>query len=486
LALIRAVDGRPVEVLPVDKMRFHFGTDVLPPCKPRCIVLRTGVRAGKSMIAAMALLYSILKSQFRRPPMDHEKPDADGLVGVRPGELVRALIVAPLLKQARAVFKWFVTIVQRSPVLSRLLVKAGAEQAVVRRPDGNEVTVELVAASSGGGNLRGTWLAGIVFDEADFHDAEDGAVNLPDNYRAAITRMLGGAQVWVVSSPWAEEGPFHEMFSATFGNPTKHTIAFHSDTRSMNPTLSVEDEEAERRRDPVNAAREYDAVPLTANASQFFPEATIKSAVARGRQALPPNGAAHYAGGDLGFRKNSSTLALARPEGQRVIVAMYDEMVPPSGTPLRPSEVIARFADTCRSYGVRSIMGDLYYADTAHDELAKWSRDHERYELSYSEVQPTAAAKAEWFTLLRTLMSEGRCELPDDPRLLNQLRGVKSRAMPGGVIQIQLPKQGQSHGDILAALVLAVWQAAQHIGGPAQAPPGATWFNPETQPLGWG
>jgi hypothetical protein len=465
LALIRAVDGQPVTHLSATKMLFHFGSDVLPPCKPRCIVLRTGVRAGKSMIAAMALMYSILKSQFRRPALEYERPDADGLVGVQPGELVRGLIVAPLLKQARAVFKWVVTIAQRSPVLSKLLVKSGAEQAIIRRPDGNEVTVELVAASSGGGNLRGTWLAGIVFDEADFHDAEDGAVNLPDNYRAAITRMLGGAQVWVVSSPWAEEGPFHEMFTAAFGKASRAALAFHSDTRSMNPTLSLEDEEAEFRRDPINAAREYSAVPLSANASAFFPESCIAVAVAKGRQALTPNGSQHYAGADLGFRKNSSALATARVEDSRVRVAMYDELVPASGSPLKPSEVVQRFASTCRSYNCHMMQGDMYYADTAHDELRRWS-ETEKWAVSYDEVQPTAAAKAEWFTLMRTLMSEGKCELPDDPRLINQLRGVKARAAPGGVIQIQLPKQGQSHGDILAAVVLAVWQAAEKIGKP--------------------
>jgi hypothetical protein len=144
---------------------------------------------------------------------------------------------------------------------------------------------------------------------------------------------------------------------------------------------------------------------------------------------------------------------------------MYDELVPASGSPLKPSEVVQRFASTCRSYNCHMMQGDMYYADTAHDELRRWS-ETEKWAVSYDEVQPTAAAKAEWFTLMRTLMSEGKCELPDDPRLINQLRGVKARAAPGGVIQIQLPKQGQSHGDILAAVVLAVWQAAEKIGKP--------------------
>jgi hypothetical protein len=58
-----------------------------------------------------------------------------------------------------------------------------------------------------------------------------------------------------------------------------------------------------------------------------------------------------------------------------------------------------------------------------------------------------------------------------------QFRGVKSRPLPGGVIQIQLPKQGQSHGDILFAAVLAICQAADTFEKepPPQAPKAQTY-----------
>lgn len=413
-------------------------------------------------------------------------PDADGRVGVRKGELVRALIVAPLLKLSRAPFDHLIGTMQASTVLSKLLVKTGAESATIRRPDGFEVVVELVAASSSGANLRSTWLAGVIFDEADFHGDEDASVNLPDNLRAALTRMLPGAQVLVPSSPWADAGPFHELFTRYFGRPGRE-IAFHSDTRSMNPTLSKEEEDAERRRDPDSAAREYDAVPLSSSSRRFFPDEAVRGSVnsTRSMQLSPVDGLAHYAGCDLGFRKNSSALAIARFEGGKVRLAYYDELRPEKNKPLKPSEVCESFANACLSYRVRAVRGDLHYADTADEEFRKHKADGGLRTVRYESFQPTMEFTADAFAEFRKLMEEGRLELPDDPRLLKQIADVRSRPMPGGRIQVQLPKQAAAHGDLLMAVVLACVQVPSGNREVAKPPPLEFLF-PESQALGFG
>ena len=464
-ALCRVADGKPVDdLLSPEQQSYHLGAPRFSAlARPRTVVLRTGVRAGKSLIAACALILSILTCQFRRVPIDGEQPGADGLVGVRPGELVRALIVAPLLKLSRSPLFHLIATMRASPVLAPLLVRAGTESCVIRRPDGNEVTIELVAASSGGANLRSTWLAGIIFDEADFHDGEDGAVNLPDNYRAAVTRMLPGAQVWIPSSPWADEGPFYEMFNAAFGRPGR-ALAFHSSTRAMNPTLDREDEAAERKRDPDNAAREYDAIPLKSGSSLFFPNDALVLAVDEKRPMhLPANGATHYAGADIGLRKNSSALGIAREsaDGKKVELVYHEEVRPEPGAPLKPSEVINGFGQKCQEYGAGSMRGDSYYADAAHEHLGALKGRS----VVYDEWAPTMDAQAEAFTLFRTLMQESKLSLPNDPRLLQQIRAVRARKLPGGKVGIRLPKQGAAHGDLLMAVVLACVQVP--LGGGA-------------------
>jgi hypothetical protein len=467
LALIRALEGKPIGgLLTPEEMTFHFGVDAFPPRKPRVVYLRTGVRAGKSLISAMGgLLWSSLVCDMS---------------GVRKGELVRAPIVSARLDTTGAAFSHLVGSMTESDLLRTLLVdEPGAESFTLRRPDGYLVKVVLLAASPGGTNLRSTWLSGCVLDEADFFDGDGKQANLGDQVKAATTRLLPGAQLYMPSSPWSREGYFYINFEAAFGKPGRE-FSFHSDTCSMNTSPEMAATvEAERAKDPHTAEREYDAIPLDINSSAFFPETALDIAVVRGRQLLPPNGAEHAAGVDLGFRKNSSALALARVEGGKVQLAHYEELVPLPGKPLVPSAVIGQFASTCRSFRARAMRGDMHYVDMAHDELAKWRKAHS-YEVVYDEVQPTAAFKAEEFTIVRRLAAEGLLELPDDPRLLNQFRGAKSRAGPGGVIQIQLPKAGQAHGDILMAAVLAIARAAKKLNRAPGAPPKLQTYRSQT------
>ena len=470
-ALILAADGAPVDgILPSDRMLFHFGEERLPSGRPRLVILRTGVRAGKSLIAALALLFSVLYCQFRRPPMldEGEIPAADGLVGVRKGELVRALIVAPKLKLSRAPLVHIKSAIENSATLRKYLVKNNEESIVIKRPDGALVTIEIVAAGSGGDNLRSTWLAGVLFDEAAFHDGDDGAVNLSDNLRAALTRLLPGAQAWVVSSPWSDDDPFNVLFTQYFGRPSEEGLALHSDSRSMNPTLLQSVVDAERSRDPDNAAREYDAVPLSSSSTQFFPPDAIEKSVNAERPLLlPPElGPTHSAGADWGFRKNSSALAIARPakvwdSGREVLKAQVvycDEKRPPKGASLKPSEIVIDFAKRCQEYRARKIQGDYHSIDTVNEELGKLRVADRTFDVVYEPSSQQIEDIAERFTEFRRRMQEGLVDLPNDPMLLKQLRDTKSRALPGGKTSIQIPKHGHTHGDVMQAVVQAVVQ----------------------------
>ena len=500
-ALICASDGKPF-VLPPEGMLFHFGTERLPSGRPRIVVLRTGVRAGKSLIAALALLLSVLTCRFRRPPLDDEIPGTDGLVGVRPGELVRAAIVGPELRHTEACFNHIKGTVERSPILRRLLVGDPLKESLtIRRPDGREVRIERVAADSGGARLRSTWLAGALFDEADFHDDEGGAVNLPEQIKATRTRLLPGAQLWIPSSPWTDAGPFHKMFTEAFGQPDGRTLAFHSSTRAMNPSLDREEEAIERAKDPENAAREYDAIPLPAGTSRFFPEDAIAKATASGRTAhlSPIPGTLHYAGSDWGFTKNSSALAIARPEGGQVRLAYHREERPERladgkpGESLKPSLIVQAFATTAMQYGCRTIRGDKYLDFVREDERKKFvdslhdAADKARVPV-FEDFNPSRDEVYNAFAEFRRRMQEGLLDLPADARLLQQLRGVTSRPMPGGATKIDLPKQGHAHGDVLMAVVLAC-VAAPVVSAPAVVrrrppPPPSRGYGDESVPFG--
>lgn len=477
-ALCRIADGLPVVHLDPARLNFHLNIDAsrireyVIPNRPRVVCVRAGVRSAKSIIGAIAaLLYSVLKCKFRRPPEEGERPGPDGKVGVRPGELVRALIVAPFKHLSRAPFHHLLGTMRASKKLDALIVRAGAEFLEIRRQDGNVVRVELVAAAPGGANLRSTWLAGILFDEADFHDDEDAAVNLQEQFDAASQRMLHDGQIWIVSSPWEDSGPFHELFLEGFGKHDEGMLSFHSDSLSMNPTLDRAVIDAARKRDPVMAAREYDAVPLPTGATGFFPEAAIAACFTRPEEQwnLPPNEQPHWAGSDLGFRKNSSALALSRYNDGKTVIALTIERIPTKAEPLKPSVICKEFAETCLQYRASTMRGDIHYADTAREELAKTAASDGRT-VMYDEFAASNENQAVACTEFRRRMLEGLVEGPADPRLIKMFKDTKMRKSPTGIVVV-LPKHGAAHADVMMAVVLSGVQVPLEIETQREAPP---------------
>lgn len=468
-ALLRALDGDPPGLDP-ERMRRHFGAaDFRLSERPKMAVLECGVRAGKSLISALcANLHTALYAD---------------LSVVRPGELVKTFVVAPRIQQARGTFRHALGSMQNSPRLAQYLKNPNMESATIVRPDGREVELLLVAAAPEGKNLRSTWVTGAVFSEADFFDSEDSAVNLTDNYEAVRPRIVPGGLIVIESSPWADTGPFHKLVVDYFGQPAHGIVVFHSDSRSMFPGLDRDAEAKMRASDPEKAAREYDAIPLSTSGTDFFPAAAVRACVNPDRPMHldPLPNVPHWGGADLGFRKNSSALALARSENNRVRLAYYEELKPAPGAPLRPSVVCETFARRALAYHASAVRGDLHYADTASEEFQKHEvqRGGRRDRVTYSAWTPSRSNMTEAFTQFRQLMLEGRLELPNDPRLLAQIEKTKSRAMAGGEIQIVVPKIGWTHGDLLQAVVLACTQV------PAKPPADTSIWSTPIQDSRW-
>ena len=495
-ALVRAASAQPLGgIFAKSEELFHFGAAGLKFRQPNIISLRCGIRAGKTLIASLAVLWTALTCSTRRPITAEELevgvlPGADGMRPImQPGERVRVLFVTPEVNQSKQAFGYVLNAVRLSPRLRRFIVHGSTtRKLILRRPhDGVEVLFEMVAASAQGNNVRSGWLAGAVFDEGAFFGDDEAVVNLKDNLGAASTRLLPGAQVWLPSSPWADAGHYHEEHTKAFGNPG-NTLAFHSSSMAMNPMLNTPEKRAEidarRVEDALLAAREYDAIPLSALSNLFFTPTVLKLCVnlerteESGLLTLPPvRGTPHYAGTDLGFRKNSSTLAIARNIDRLVSgkstsisqLAYYEERIPPQGHPLVPGEVIKGFGNACQEYRCSSMRGDNSDTPTAREHLATLPGAP----VEYDEYIPTQERNADLFDRVRQRMSEGCVELPNDARLLGQLKRVTARPTEKGKTQISLPKQGRAHGDIVAALMLALDQAIS--GAKPAAPYDATY-----------
>lgn len=445
-ALMRAADGLAPGLAP-EQLAFHFGSPTfIINERPSVVVIECGVRSMKSGIAAFGALADTLR--------------ADTSVA-RPGELVKALVTAPYQRQTRATFGHIKGTALKSPRLAPLVVgEPNKEDMLLRRTDGLEVEIATVAAAADGSNLRSTWLTSAVVSEAAFFDDDAGAVNLAQQLIALRGRMLPGARIWVESSPTTDTDPFHKLAAEYFGRPRDGVLVFHSDSFSMFPGLDRDGERQLRASDPDKADREYFAVPTSMAGSEFFPEAAIRASVRHDRELVltPAAGLPHWGGADLGFTKNSSALALCRCVGDRVILAYYVERKPRAGEPLKPTEVCADFAKTALAYNATVVRGDSYNLEVAREEFAKHRGPHGET-VRFEAVDPTMDAKTEAFTAFRRLMLEGKLELSNDPALLRQLAETRSRVLPGGRVQIVVPKIGWTHGDVLEAVVRSAVQA---------------------------
>jgi hypothetical protein len=141
-------------------------------------------------------------------------------------------------------------------------------------------------------------------------------------------------------------------------------------------------------------------------------------------------------------------------DGKHHHVADVLELRPTKGKPLQPSAVVAEFAKVAKRYGAASVIADGHYRESIREHLTA-------HGLTIIAAPEGLNGKLETYARTRAVLHEGKLRLPDNARLLTQLRSVLSRPTPGGGLSIISPRRaGTGHGDIVSALVLAVHRLA--------------------------
>ena len=440
-----AFDGvDPVDLPPAQRelaRKIFGGVDRFTAQQRRIFAAVCGGRAGKTrLFTAMRLLH--LGLTF----------DASVLA---PGEAGYGMIVAPKKTHGWQALAYIRGIVMASPVLRGHVLVDNRDELSIDR-NGHTVTWLVTGASAKGDTQRGKTLFGASLEEAAFfRDEKTGVVNDVEIFEAIEPRVITGGQVIVPSTPWAEEGLLWDLFDRNHGHPVDG-MAAHAATLLLrsDPEISARVEAMlAHPTKAANARREFGAEFMAMGAFSFFDKALVESALTDIAYE-PAAGDQMVAGSDLGFVNNSSALAIAAVRGQSVVLASLVERLPANG-PLRPSETVQAFAAEAKRHGVTSVMSDGHYRETMREHLG----DAGLYVLSAPEG---SSGKRDGFERLRELLLEGRLVLPRGPlteRLVAQLVEVKARPTAGGGVSFSLPTWlDGSHGDLVAALVLAAWQ----------------------------
>lgn len=446
-AVCRIADGLPLGDLATqaDVVQAIGDVAALPMSRPAELLVLSGIRTGKSLLAAALAVRAALTCDLSR---------------LRPGETARVSVLSLTVDLGRVVFDHAAATVAARPALRGLMVGEPTSDTVnLRHPSGRIVEVKVVAGARAGASLVARWSAGCIFDEAPRMNGEDdGIVNYDDARRAVLGRLLPGAQLVAIGSPWAPRGPVYEAVQEHHGKPTARLVVVRAPAYAMNPmwwtrerceALRAQDDHAFR----TDVLAEFADAEAALISSAEIDRATRKGALVIGRQA-----GHHYVSAmDPGTRGNAWTLVvLVRRQCAdrkiRTCVVLARQWQGSKTAPLDPDKVLAEIAALAKLYGVPGVWTDQLAADFVRSIA-------QRHGLAVWPEAIGAANKVALFESLRMRLADDGLEIPDDPIVRADLLSIRKRVTMNG-IAIELPRTADGrHADYAPALALAASKA---------------------------
>jgi hypothetical protein len=460
-AVLRVAEGRPLGELANDAtVIWAFnGEDAVrtyeenPYPHPE-IIFVAAVRCGKSLFAAALAIWAsqtcdvsklkegeIPRYSILSLTLDNAKVTLGHLVGALQKEYLRHLkidkpedagIWQPLLEEA---------------------VHGSVGVVVVKHPSGRPIEIRIVAGQRAGGSLISRWSIGGSVDEATrMVGAREGVINYDDAFRAIRTRLLPGAQLFSIGSPWQPYGPIYDRVQKGWGTPTESTIVLKGRGPDLNPFWWTEERcEEIKESDPV--LYHTDVLAEFADPEEsLFTQMVLAECTRMGEDAqeLPYDPTHDYAAAiDPATRGNAWTLVIVdRKDNQKRVVFIH-EWQGTTVTPLRPRVVLEEMREIMDMYQLDWCYTDQWAADAIRD-LAQIMG------LYLVEQAWTQKFAADSYLSLATAMAEGQISLPNNAALLKDLRLVKKVVKQRGYA-IHLPSTPDGrHCDYAPALTLAL------------------------------
>lgn len=394
----------------------------------RQLVLRVGRRGGKSSSLCRVAVCEALWG-------DHKIPHGDiGVVAIvsvnKPQATERIRTIEAILKAIGVPHK-----------------RTGDVIELQHRPVKFEVMAATTLASVGFTAIC------VICDELAIWRNSEGSANPAEQImsflRPTLMTMPNG-KMFLSSSPFSTLDMHHK--SVVEGDNARSMVRC-APTWVANPTLTEEDTHKEEP-DQIEWLRQYAAVPMSAGSLAFFDPIAIERAIDPNLllPLAPKPGDIVVAGGDFGFRSDSSALAIAYKRGETYTAAELLELRPGIEEPLKPSVVVKTFAEVLKRHGCGYVCADGHYRQSISEHL-------EAENLHFTIAPEGAKGNQEVYVRFRRLLLDGQIRLPKHDRLIDQLKLVTSQPTSGGGISIRQPRQtGGGHGDLVSALVLSCFQ----------------------------
>jgi hypothetical protein len=432
---LAAVFGLPIAEGPdLELYRRCTGREAPPSGPFREVFCTSGRRSGKSRIAAACAVYQAIQ-------------DWTKVLGV--GERGKALIVATDRAQAKVIQGYVAGLLHSNPNLRRLIVAEGKETIELS----TGVDIEIATASYRG--IRGRTVVFACLEELSFWRSSEIYANPAEEIYRALKPSLAtapGSLLLGISSAYARQGLLWRMVQQHHGKDSD-VLAWVSDSITMNPTLSEKMIARELEADPAGARAEWLSV-FRDDVESFLGQDLLKSAIVPGRVADLPLGRNSRAVGAIdpsGGRQDSYTAAVTTVDGTgRIVVHAVREARPP----FSPESTTAELAAFFKGYGVTSIVSDRWGGLWVEEMWRKHGN---------IEVKTAEQTASDYYLSFLALLSSGKVELPDNPRLTAQFLQLERRVRPGGKDQVTHPPGG-FHDDLANVVSIAAVEAAKGEG----------------------
>jgi hypothetical protein len=428
--------------------------------KPLEVYLLSGIRTAKSLTGAALAVRCALTVD---------------LSNLRPWEEPCVSVLSLTLKKAKIIMRHLRGPLRTQPALRPLLAREPTESCVwIRRPDdGRVVRIEIAAGASAGGSLVGDWSAGCIFDEFPRMNGEDdgSAINFDDSRKAVLGRLLPGAQLAGLGSPWAPRGPAYDMVQEKWGKPSPQLVVLRPPSRAMNPVYWTDAQIAKLRSSPrgewvytTDFLGEF-ADPESAFFTMAELERVTRHATLKHKAWNLPRDPRlpYFAAMDPATRRNAWTLVIGAlrfdDNGNTSIEMAYArQWVPTPSNPLKPREVLEEIRKDLAAYGVNEVHSDGYASDFIVDLAGTMG-------LTITQVKMTQAEIVKMFDALRMRVLGATFELHPDPYVKGDLLAVR-KVVTNQSQRIALPITADGrHCDYAPAVALLNHVATNGGGG---------------------
>lgn len=429
----KALFGEPLSEADLPVFRACTGRISAPATAFSESCLIVGRRGGKSrVLATIAVFLACLRSYDQY---------------LAPGEVATIAIIAADRKQARAIFRYTLGLLQSIKALQRYIEPKGLTAETI--PLRNRVVIEIQTASFR--VTRGYTFAAVLADETAFWKSNESVSPDTEIFRALRPGLstIPGALLLNASSPYRKSGELFNTYRRHYGKDDARVLVWQADSLTMNPALDPAVVEEAYQDDPESASAEYGAL-FRSDIADFVSRDAVEACTVPGRLELPPVRGVSYQGfvDPSGGSADAMVLAIAHARDEMAVLDAVREVRPP----FSPNQVVGEFAAVLKSYGISIVTGDRWGGEFVR----------EPFRMEGIEYRLSDKPKSEIYQNLLPLLNGNRVELLSLPRLAAQLIGLERRTARSGRDSIDHSPGG--HDDVSNAAAGALLLASSGAG----------------------